>query len=242
MIRAFAFDLDETLVDCEDQHRRATRAMLEALGFEPDALRDAFHAVDAPAGTSAPRFAADTTGARTRDLVESYRSTLGAAASVDEMLSLRHSAFLTALDDAPAIPLPGARECLEACAARGPVALVTSGHREDALETLRSAALLPYFGTIVTGEDVHEPKPSPEPYLVAASRLRVAPAELLVFEDSRRGVAAARAAGCHVVAVPNARSTRREQVADADVVLSSLREALPLDALLSSPPLSTKDR
>lgn len=227
MIRAFAFDLDETLVDCEPQHRRATRAMLEALGYAAEHVHGAFP---------------DTTGARTADIVEAYRAKLGASQSVDEMLSLRHTAFLAALDDEPAVPLPGAREALEACKARGPLALVTSGHRDDALESLRSAGLFALFDVFVTGEDVTEPKPAPEPYKLAAARLGFPPADILAFEDSPRGVASAREAGCAVVAVPNARSTTPERVRDADLVLASLAEALPLDALLARLPSSARER
>jgi HAD superfamily hydrolase (TIGR01509 family) len=219
MIRAFAFDLDETLVDCEPQHERATTAMLEALGHPPRRVADLFHG--------------DATGARTFDIIDAYRAQLGLPQSVDELLSLRHSAFLAALDEEPAAPLPGARELLDACRARGdPIALVTSGHRDDALATLESARLRHYFQAIVTGEDVLEPKPAAEPYLVAASRLGIPPADILVFEDSARGVTAALAAGCAVVAVPNARSTAPERVEEASVVLTSLAEALPMADLL----------
>ncbi|HUR69836.1 MAG TPA: HAD family phosphatase [Candidatus Thermoplasmatota archaeon] len=216
MIRAFCFDLDETLVDAEPQHERATRAMLETLGHRPD--------------TQGP--SEDMTGARTSDIVEAYRAKLGAPQSTDEMLALRHTAFLAALDADPPQPLPGARELVAACRARGPCALVTSGYRDDAIETLRAVGFLGAFATIVTGDDVLEPKPSPEPYKLAAARLGFPPDDILVFEDSPRGVAAAKAAGCRVVAVPNARSTSPAAVADADVVLESLEQALPLDALL----------
>ena len=221
MIRAFAFDLDETLTDCERQHERATRAMLEAAGVDPKAARDAFH---------------DVTGRRTRDIVEDWRAASGASHSVDELLALRHAAFLAALDDDPPLPLPGALELVRECARRGPVAVVTSGHREDALAALGALGVMPLLSTIVTGEDVAQPKPDPEPYVVAAGRLGVKPAQLLVFEDSARGVAAGLAAGCQVVAVPNRRTTDPKRVAGARLVLASLVEALPLDALLERLP------
>lgn len=218
MIRGFAFDLDETLVDCEDQHRRATRAMLEALGHAPDAVEDVFH---------------DTVGVSTIGLVERYREHLGAPQSVDEMLTLRHAAYLAALDEEPAAPMPGARALLEACAAAGPIALVTNGYRDDAIESLRSAGLLPFFSSLVTADDVLEPKPHPEPYKLACARLGMPPPDVLAFEDSARGVASAVEAGCRVVAVPHPRSTKPDAVALADVVLTTLDEALPLTALLA---------
>lgn len=218
MTRAFAFDLDETLVDAEAQHQAATRAMLESLGHPPDAARDLFH---------------DITGVSTLALIETYRGALGVRHTVEEMLSLRHAAFLAALDARPLQPQPGARDLLAACASRGGVALVTNGHREDALSSLRSAGILSFFSAIVTAEDAPQPKPAPDPYRIAASRLGVPAADVLVFEDSARGVASALDAGCRVVAVPHARSTRPDAVARAHLVLGSLEEALPLEALLA---------
>ena len=53
------------------------------------------------------------------------------------------------------------------------------------------------------GEDVRRTKPDPEPYLLAAARLGVPPAGCVVLEDSPNGIAAARAAGCAVIAVPS---------------------------------------
>lgn len=53
---------------------------------------------------------------------------------------------------------------------------------------------------LVTADQVKRGKPDPEPFLVGASLLGVAPTDCLVFEDSPSGVAAGRDAGCTVVA------------------------------------------
>lgn len=195
--------------------------MLHALGHPPEAARDLFH---------------DIVGKRTRDIIGGARDALGAKQELDELLALRHSAFVAALDEIPPEPMPGARALVAECRARGRTAVVSSGYRDDILESLRATGLLSFFDTVVTGEDVVEPKPHPEPYKLAASRLRVAPADILVFEDSARGVAAALEAGCRVVAVPHTRTTRPDAVRLAHVVLGSLEEALPLDALFARLP------
>lgn len=59
------------------------------------------------------------------------------------------------------------------------------------------------FDTLVTGDEVRNGKPDPECYLLAAERLGVDPRCCLAIEDSPTGVAAAEAAGCVTVAVPN---------------------------------------
>ena len=63
--------------------------------------------------------------------------------------------------------------------------------------------MLPHFDTVVTGSDVVHAKPAPDIYLLAAERLRVAPARCVVLEDSVPGVRAALAAGMTPIQVPD---------------------------------------
>jgi HAD superfamily hydrolase (TIGR01509 family) len=97
---------------------------------------------------------------------------------------------------------PGARELLLACAGAGiPNALVTMSYTVLA-EAVVAALPAGTFATVVTGDVVTHGKPHPEPYLLAASRLGVDPADCVAVEDSGPGVASAEAAGCRVLAVP----------------------------------------
>jgi sugar-phosphatase len=115
-----------------------------------------------------------------------------------------------------------------------PWAVVTSGVRELATARLRAAGVgLP--AVVITAEDVTAGKPDPEGYRAAAARLGLAPADVLVLEDSVSGIAAGQAAGCRVVGIgPDALGTT------ADVVVRDLTGArwtgdglsLPADALL----------
>jgi sugar-phosphatase len=81
-----------------------------------------------------------------------------------------------------------------------PWAVVTSGFRELATARLRAAGI-PLPDVVITAEDVTAGKPDPQPYLVAAARLGLPPADLIVVEDSVSGVAAGQAAGCRVVGI-----------------------------------------
>jgi HAD superfamily hydrolase (TIGR01509 family) len=51
------------------------------------------------------------------------------------------------------------------------------------------------FETIVGAEDYVHGKPAPDAFLIAATRLGVAPRDCLVFEDTDLGIEAATAAG-----------------------------------------------
>ena len=90
-----------------------------------------------------------------------------------------------------------------ALAARGThrLGLVTSASPPSVAAVLAAHDLKTLFDTIVTGNDVAEPKPSPEPYLLAAARLGVRPDRCLVFEDTDIGIESARRAGMAVLRV-----------------------------------------
>ena len=59
------------------------------------------------------------------------------------------------------------------------------------------------FHAIVARGDYTRGKPNPDPFLTAAQRLGVAPADCLALEDSYNGIRAASAAGMMTVMVPD---------------------------------------
>lgn len=109
---------------------------------------------------------------------------------------------------------------------RVPVGLVSAALRDE-IEPVVAAAELD-FDVIVAQDDVDRGKPSPEPYLRAASKLRVDPATLLVFEDTDVGVASAKAAGAHVVGLTRTLGAARMAAADelAERIDAQLMERL----------------
>ena len=86
---------------------------------------------------------------------------------------------------------------------RLPRAIATSSDRARTLHHLELVGLLHRFDAVVTRDDVGRGKPHPEPFLTAAARLGVAPADCLALEDSHNGVRAAHAAGMRVIMVPD---------------------------------------
>ncbi len=100
--------------------------------------------------------------------------------------------------------LPGAGELLAEISAAGvPRALVTSSERSVMEAVLAHNQARTLFDVTVCAADVSRTKPDPEPYLRAADLLGVDPARCVVLEDAPNGVAAAQAAGCLTVMVPN---------------------------------------
>jgi HAD superfamily hydrolase (TIGR01509 family) len=103
------------------------------------------------------------------------------------------------------IPLrAGARELVEYLSAeRIPQAIATSSRRPTVERYLGRVGLRGNFAAIVSREDVENPKPAPDPFLAAAAKLGLAPADCLALEDSHHGIAAAHAAGTMTIMVPD---------------------------------------
>ncbi|MBS3743922.1 MAG: hexitol phosphatase HxpB [Wenzhouxiangellaceae bacterium] len=78
----------------------------------------------------------------------------------------------------------------------------------------------------ITHSGIHEPrgKPHPAVFLTAAKKLGVEPNRCLVFEDAPAGVAAGKAAGMTVIAVPSVFAPDEPGIQAADRVLNSLLE------------------
>ena len=133
-------------------------------------------------------------------------------------------------------PCDGVESLLDRAGAAGlPCAVVSSSGADWVVPHLERLGLRHRFAAVVTRDDVGgdaaRTKPAPDLYLVAAEVLGLRPARCVVLEDSPNGVAAGRAAGMVVVAVPGP-MTRTLDFRAADRAVASLAD---LDlAMLSS--------
>ena len=122
-------------------------------------------------------------------------------------------------------PLPGVHDFIRKCRAhRLRIALASSGDLIKVVGNLREIHLSQSsFDAVVTGSDITHKKPAPDVFELAAYRLGLDPAQCLVIEDAIAGVAAARAAGCHCLAVTT--NFTAEQLEDADWIVEDLAHA-----------------
>jgi HAD superfamily hydrolase (TIGR01509 family) len=93
-------------------------------------------------------------------------------------------------------PVAGVADAIDAIQAAGfSMCVASSGNLAKIRQNLAKTGLLDRFGDrLFSGDDVEHGKPAPDLFLHAASVMGVEPGRAAVVEDSRPGVAAARAA------------------------------------------------
>jgi HAD superfamily hydrolase (TIGR01509 family) len=212
-MRAVLFDMDGTLVDSEKLWDISLTALYEQYG-----------------GQLTRQVRMSLVGGSAEDTIRTVYADLGlemdpaAMAESDRWLH----AYTAELFDGGLPWCDGARELLEALAAEEiPLALVTNTQRALTDRALNSIGRH-YFSASVCGDEVPRGKPAPDAYLRAAELLELAPSACLAVEDSVTGTAAAEAAGCPVLVVPNdvevPRGPRRRHVSSlAGVTVADLR-------------------
>ncbi len=118
--------------------------------------------------------------------------------------------------------LPGVADRVREARASGLKTAVASSSTSAWVEGwLERHGIRALFDTVCSRDHVERVKPAPDLFLLAASRLGVAPERCVVFEDSPNGIRAARAAGMRCVAIPNP-VTCALPMEGADLVLTSL--------------------
>jgi HAD superfamily hydrolase (TIGR01509 family) len=184
----------------------------EAIVFDNDGLLlDTEHAWTRAEVVLFERHGATFTEDHKRELIGTSRAE--SAVKLERLLDLpgRGEALMDELHElvmtevaAGVPPRPGAVELVAAARAAGfPLGLASNSSREFVERVLAVSALANgHFDVVVSADDVAAGKPAPDIYLAACAALRAAPERSVALEDSPTGVAAARAAGMYVIAVP----------------------------------------
>ncbi len=124
-----------------------------------------------------------------------------------------------------AMPMPGAREALDAIKAAGIQCIIVTGSGQHSLFHRLAAAFPNIFSRerMVTAFDVKHGKPHPEPYLMGLRKAGVSAGEAVVVENAPLGIQAAKAADLFTIAV-NTGPLSDDVLynAGADVVLPSM--------------------
>lgn len=223
-LRALIFDVDGTLADTEEFHRRAFNATFAAVGLNWWWNRDTYRDLLRVAG-GRQRMRAY---AEREDVAILGRDDFDALiAAMHENKTRRYDALLR---DQPLALRPGIVRLFDEAHASGLLLAIatttTSGNLDALLEPSLGAAWRERFASIVCGGDVAKLKPAPDAYLGVLQQLGLEAGETLAFEDSANGIRSASAAGIAVIVTPT---------------WYSLAESLP-DGYISLPHLGDPDQ
>lgn len=192
--RGLAFDLEGPVVDLErNGHHASHFKCAEAVGLTltPEKAIEMI-----------PHFLGGPDEAIAEDLYELGNKRL----SPQEIKKMKDELFAQWLKKQKILPTrAGIFEFLKEVKQRGiPMGIASATEKGQVYDYVARAGLEDFFPPrlIVTGEDVPNTKPAPDLYLEIAKRLGVTPKNLIVFEDSGRGVQAGFAAGAYVIGMP----------------------------------------
>ncbi len=202
-IKALCFDVDGTLSDTDDLYaRRLTRLFPRFLFREPERLaRRLVMWMESPGNALL---------------------TLADSLGVDDEISAALSALsrLRRRTRRSLLLIPGVDEMLKALRGRYPMAVVSARDEQGTLAFLDHFDLTRYFDAIVTGLSAEHTKPYPDPVLLAARKMNVAPQNCLMIGDTTVDIRAGKAAGAQTAGVLCGFGERAElQKMGADVIL-----------------------
>ena len=100
--------------------------------------------------------------------------------------------------------LPRVQETLTRLHQHYALGLVTSGSKSRVLKDLERTGIGPLFRTVVTGDDIQAPKPSPEGLELALWSLGARPNEAVYIGDAEADYEMAKAAGVYFIGVSSA--------------------------------------
>jgi HAD superfamily hydrolase (TIGR01509 family) len=154
---------------------------------------------------------------------------------VDEVIEERIVRYRAAVADGSSVP-EEVRDAVRYAAARVPLAIVSGAARPEIEPVVEAAGIADCFAVIVPAEDVEHGKPEPDGYLRALELLDggFAAGDVLVFEDTEAGIAAARTAGMRCIAVLG--TLVPDRLAQADEIVERIDVPLMYRLLDGYPP------
>lgn len=217
-IKAIFFDQDGVIIDTErDGHRVSFNMTFKEFGFADEWNVDYYHELLQIAGG--------------KERMKHHLQTRGFSKpvqpeQVEDLIKDMHkrkTAIFVDLIETGKLPLrPGIHRFMKEAMAAGLKIGVCTTSNEQAARAITGKILSDIkFDIVLAGDVVSKKKPDPEIYNLALSQVGLKPDEVIVVEDSKNGVLAAKAANTHVLVTTNY-YTEKEDVSAGDIIVTCL--------------------
>ena len=220
-MKALIFDVDGTLAETEELHRRAFNEASAAAGLPWSWDRERY------------RMLLATTGGKER--IARFMIDEGldpARADIAALHADKTTRYVGLMEQGAVEARPGVPALVGEARAAGlrlAVATTTSLPNVEALSlALFGEPANRVFDVVAAGDEVAAKKPAPDVYRLALSRLGLVPVDAVAFEDSLNGLRAAQAAGLACVAAPGVYSAH-EDLSAADLLVPDLSQVTLAD-------------
>ena len=221
-LKALIFDVDGTLADTEEAHRRAFNEAFASHGLDWNWSKPAYAQLLLTTGGK------ERIGVFLDSLPLSEAERAQWRARIPEIHGTKTRIYTQLVTDGEVTLRDGVARLLED-AQRSDIALAiasttTFANIDALLSTTLGADALSRFAAIGSADQVQRKKPEPDVYEFVLAALRLPASDCVAVEDSANGLRAAKAAGLFTIVTPSY-WTRAENFEAADLVLPSLGSA-----------------
>jgi HAD superfamily hydrolase (TIGR01509 family) len=185
------FDLDGTIVDSRQAYLEAARTAFQAMHQEPPSLKTA---LEIPRRLEQKQPLSPIVKGDTQEFLRIYLSTY------------------YSITPQKTTPIPNIQTTLKTLSKKAKLALITMRNvpKQTLTKELTQFRIAQYFTHIITAQDTHKPKPSPEALIKTVQTLDINICDCIIVGDSTSDIQAGKAAGAKTVAVLTGLFTRQE--------------------------------
>ena len=206
-VEAILFDMDGVLIDAREWHYEALNLALTPFGLEID--RDAHLAT--------------YDGLPTRTKLDMLTKSRGLPRNLHGFVNKMKQKYTVDMVRQRCHPMFQHQYALSQLKTAGYKLAVCSNSIRQSLELMmQRAGLERFLDVMISNEDVAKPKPDPEMYLAAMSKLGLKPEQCIIVEDNEHGIRAAKASGARVLIVGNPDDVTYDRLTSA---IASMDEA-----------------
>lgn len=180
--KALIFDCDGTLADTLPVHFQTWSTSLQSVG-----------------ATISWDWYYQHCGTSAEEMLQIFKNCFGCEFDSQSVMVARQHHYQTLIHTVQVIQ--AVAEIVHAHYRKVPMAVASGGEKTVLEATLDAIQLRDRFNAVVSINDVKKGKPEPDIFLLAAQRLKIAPQDCIVYEDTDSGLEAARRAGMRSIDV-----------------------------------------